>query len=223
MTVPQSDPAVNAVAAALPAALAERTPAAFSRLLAHDVRWGAEQDAEQTCHNRDDVTRFYAGLLAGGLTVDVLDTTVSGRQVRARLRVTGPGGDQDSRTTQVVFTVREGLVVDILEVGGEDTAPTCELLYFQGCPNHHAFLPHLHRLLHRNRLDVDVQLVEVTSDEDAQRLRFLGSPSLRVNGLDVEPGADQRSGYGLQCRLYPTPDGLTGTPPDEWVLHALGR
>ena len=63
--------------------------------------------------------------------------------------------------------------------------------------------------------------VEVQDDDHAQQLRFLGSPSLRVNGLDVEPDADQRTGYGLQCRVYTAADGTTGTPPDSWVLAAV--
>jgi hypothetical protein len=44
---------------------------------------------------------------------------------------------------------------------------------------------------------------------------------LRSDGEDVEPGADQRTDFGLQCRLFATPDGLRGMPADEWVLAAL--
>lgn len=83
-------------------------------------------------------------------------------------------------------------------------------------------MPHLQSLLRSNGVEGSVRLVEVQSDEDAQRLRFLGSPSLRVDGRDVEPGAGQRTDYGLQCRVYRAPAGLTGTPPDEWVRAALG-
>lgn len=66
-----------------------------------------------------------------------------------------------------------------------------------------------------------MHLVEVTDDEHAHLTRFLGSPSLRVNGVDVEPGADSRSGYGLQCRIYDTPDGVSGTPTDAGILRAV--
>lgn len=99
--------------------------------------------------------------------------------------------------------------------------PVIELLYFDGCPNHAAFLPHLQRLLADSGVDAPVQLVPVTTDEQAQRLRFLGSPSLRVNGQDVDPAAGERSDYGLQCRLYTTPAGLAGTPPDDWIRSAV--
>ena len=39
--------------------------------------------------------------------------------------------------------------------------------------------------------------------------------------VDIEPGAGERTDYGLKCRLYPTEEGLRGAPPDEWVLDAL--
>ena len=100
-------------------------------------------------------------------------------------------------------------------------AAEIELLYTRDCPNSTAFLPRLQQLLADCGIAGAVRLVEVPDDEAAQRLRFLGSPSLRVDGRDVEPGADERRGYGLQCRVYRTPEGLTGTPVDAWVVGAL--
>jgi hypothetical protein len=96
-----------------------------------------------------------------------------------------------------------------------------DLLYFDGCPSQEAFLPRLHELLDRAGVDATVRLIRVQSDADAARERFLGSPTLRVDGRDVDPGAAERSDYGLKCRLYPTSEGLRGAPPDEWVLCAL--
>jgi len=96
-----------------------------------------------------------------------------------------------------------------------------EVLYFQGCPNHEALLPHLDDLLRQAGIDAAIQLVEVGDDEVARRARFLGSPTVRIDGRDIEPGADDRSDFGLKCRLYRTADGLGGTPADEWMLAAL--
>jgi hypothetical protein len=100
---------------------------------------------------------------------------------------------------------------------------TIEFLYFDGCPSHEAFLPRLHELLDRAGVHAPVQQRRVGSDDDAQRERFLGSPTLRIDGVDVDPGAGRQTDYGLRCRLYPTADGLRGAPPDEWVLAALQR
>ena len=102
-------------------------------------------------------------------------------------------------------------------------AMTIELLYFDGCPSREAFLPRLRELIAQAGVDAPVLQRRVESDDAAQQERFLGSPTLRIDGVDVDPGAAQRDDYGLKCRLYPTPDGLRGVPADEWVFGALMR
>jgi len=217
-----SDAQAAAVAAALPAVLAERSREAFERMLAANVRWGGPEDTEQTCRDRRQAGDFYAGLLAA-VRLEVLEVSVHDSQVLAQLRITRPQGAPDwASESRVLLTVEAGLVTDIRHVEDDRAEPAViELLYFDGCPNHSAFLPHLQRLLIGHGIDSPVRLVNVTNDQDAQRLRFLGSPSLRVNGQDIEPGADERNGYALQCRIYTTSAGLTGTPPDAWILSAL--
>lgn len=98
-----------------------------------------------------------------------------------------------------------------------------EVLYFDGCPNHEAFLPHLRELLAQAGAHAELSLRRIESPEVAERERFLGSPTVRIDGRDVDPGAGGRSDFGLRCRLYRTPEGLRGAPPDEWVLDALTR
>ena len=96
-----------------------------------------------------------------------------------------------------------------------------ELLYFDGCPGYERFLPRLRELLARAGIDCEVELRRVGSPRAAVEQRFLGSPTVRVDGVDVEPEASRRSDFGLKCRLYNTDGGLQDTPPDGWVLHAL--
>lgn len=98
-----------------------------------------------------------------------------------------------------------------------------ELLFFDGCPNHDALVPALRGLLEREGVDADLRMRRIPSAEAAEAERFLGSPSLRIDGVDVDPGAASRDDFGLKCRLYHTPDGLRGVPPDAWILAALGR
>jgi hypothetical protein len=69
-----------------------------------------------------------------------------------------------------------------------------------------------------------VEPVRVRALHDPQRVQqeqFLGSPTVRISGHDVEPGADRRRDYGLTCRLYAGSDGMRGAPPDEWELTML--
>jgi len=99
-----------------------------------------------------------------------------------------------------------------------------ELLFFDGCPNHEALLPRLRALLKAGGAeDTPIDLVRVEDSDAADAKRFLGSPTVRIDGEDVEPGANERSDFGLKCRLFATPDGLRGIPADEWVLRALAR
>jgi hypothetical protein len=105
--------------------------------------------------------------------------------------------------------------------GREDDRVTIELLYFDGCPNHDELVPHLRELLAKAGIDAAIELRHVETVEDAERERFLGSPTVRVDGRDVDPGAEGRDDYGMKCRLYATADGLRGTPPDAWILSAV--
>jgi len=98
-----------------------------------------------------------------------------------------------------------------------------EVLYFDGCPSHEALLPRLRELMAQAGVAAPVQLKHIESVEAAEHERFLGSPTLRINGEDVDPTAGERSDFGLKCRLYPTDEGLRGTVPDQLVFAALTR
>lgn len=107
---------------------------------------------------------------------------------------------------------------------GPTTPAEVEVLYFDGCPNHDRLLPLVREMA--TRYGVELRLRQITSVEQAERERFLGSPSVRVNGVDVEPGAEQRDDYGLNCRLYRADGARDGLPASEWIevaLRAVGR
>jgi hypothetical protein len=108
-------------------------------------------------------------------------------------------------------------------LASEDGRVKVEVLYFDGCPSHEALVPRLRELMAQAGLDIPVQLTHIESVAAAERERFLGSPTLRINGQDVDPTAGERTDFGLKCRLYPSAEGLRGTVPDELVLAALTR
>ena len=68
---------------------------------------------------------------------------------------------------------------------------------------------------------MELKLVNVANSDAAERERFLGSPSIRVDGRDIEPGAEVRADYALSCRLYRTEDGASGQPDERWLREAL--
>jgi hypothetical protein len=114
---------------------------------------------------------------------------------------------------------------EVVRAGAFDPAParTVELLYFDGCPSYEALLPRLGELLRGAGAGDQIQLRRIPDDGSALRERFLGSPTVRVDSHDVEPGGSERRDFGMKCRLYSTGDRLCGIPLDEWVLDALAR
>ena len=96
-----------------------------------------------------------------------------------------------------------------------------ELLYFDGCPNYETLLPRLRQLLRDRGLDTDIELRRIETLEAAEAERFLGSPTVRMDGRDVEAGADERSDFGLKCRIYRSPAGTSPVPRDDWIVSAL--
>jgi hypothetical protein len=98
---------------------------------------------------------------------------------------------------------------------------TIEMLHTEACPNAAEYLPRLQQLVADAGVTESVRVRLISDPAEARRERFLGSPTVRIDGRDVDPSAEQRQDYGLSCRLYTGPDGLRGTPPDEWVLRLL--
>ena len=70
--------------------------------------------------------------------------------------------------------------------------------------------------------DVRVDLLAVNTYEDAERLKFPGSPTIRADGEDLFP-VPERSEWALGCRMYLAPEGLKGHPSAEMVGEALSR
>jgi hypothetical protein len=96
-----------------------------------------------------------------------------------------------------------------------------EVLFFDGCPSHERILPRVEQLAREAGAEVELRRIE--SLDEAERQRFLGSPTVRVDGEDIDPAAGERHDFGLKCRLYRTAAGASGTPPDEWLWGALER
>jgi hypothetical protein len=88
-----------------------------------------------------------------------------------------------------------------------------ELLYWEGCPSYPDALALLRSILG----DVDIELVEIVTEEDAEREGFVGSPTIRVDGEDLFPANEPPS---LTCRIYRLADGRYSPTPDPDELRA---
>jgi hypothetical protein len=96
-----------------------------------------------------------------------------------------------------------------------------EILYIDDCPSYDRLLPAVRPLA--ERAGAELRQRRIGSPEEAERERFLGSPTVRVNGRDVDPGASARTDYGLKCRIYRSDEfGQSPLPPEQWIRAALG-
>ena len=101
--------------------------------------------------------------------------------------------------------------------------PLVEVLHVEGCPHYPAALALVERVRARLGIDAELRTTVVTDQAAAERHRFPGSPTIRVDGHDVEPGAEPPPSISLSCRLYRHEHGLAGQPDERWVRGALLR
>lgn len=94
-----------------------------------------------------------------------------------------------------------------------------EFLFWDGCPSHPEARQLLDDVLARRGLEVHVRVQEVSTQAEAEELRFPGSPTIRVDGKDVDPdGSTARP--ALNCRIYRKPDGAPSPVPTREQLEA---
>jgi hypothetical protein len=86
--------------------------------------------------------------------------------------------------------------------------PRGEILYFEGCPNHEPARMLLERLARQLRIEPEIRLVEVADPDAAVEQHFLGAPTVRVDGVDIEPGAQKRRKFALSFRIYRSASGV---------------
>jgi hypothetical protein len=101
--------------------------------------------------------------------------------------------------------------------------PRVEILYFDGCPNHEAARGLVERVARELQVEPQIDGVQVPDATAAARLQFLGSPTVRVDGRDIEPGADERGDFVFSCRVYRSERGFSGQPDARWVREALSK
>jgi hypothetical protein len=94
-----------------------------------------------------------------------------------------------------------------------------EFLYWQGCPSHPQALAELRRAMSELALDPGTIAVrEVTTEEQASSERFVGSPTIRIDGEDIQP--PQGEPTGLTCRVYYRRGGRVSPTPDPADVRA---
>lgn len=93
-----------------------------------------------------------------------------------------------------------------------------EFFYIKDCPGYRPARQVLEKILAEMALSCSIEDIEVNSEEKARQYRFLGSPSIRINGRDIE-GCEKELGYGLKCRIYSETG--SGVPSESLIRNAL--
>jgi hypothetical protein len=101
--------------------------------------------------------------------------------------------------------------------------PVIEVLYVKDCPHYPATLALVERVRAELRIDADLRPSLILDQAAAERARFPGSPTVRVDGRDVEPGSEPATEYLVGCRLYRLEHRLAGQPEKRWIREALLR
>ena len=98
-------------------------------------------------------------------------------------------------------------------------SPAIEILYFAGCPNYEPTVNLAREVLDELGLEAEVRGVAVETPAEAEAERFIGSPSVRINGVDIESDVEGRTDFALCCRVY----GRGGVPARKLLVDALKK
>ncbi len=96
-----------------------------------------------------------------------------------------------------------------------------EVLYIADCPNHQLAVDRVRDALRSAAISGQVEEIEVRTQAQAETLRFIGSPTVRINGLDVEPEARAVDHFGLGCRSYLEDGRRSGLPSSNLLRLSL--
>jgi hypothetical protein len=95
-------------------------------------------------------------------------------------------------------------------------------LFYEDCPSHELALERLREVLNEEGIDAEVEIVKVESEEQAQERHFVGSPTILLNGRDIDPPPPD-SRYALTCRAYRLEDGrISPLPSRGMIRRAIG-
>lgn len=100
-----------------------------------------------------------------------------------------------------------------------EAEPKIEFLFWEGCPSHPQALQRLQEVMADLGINAPVHHVQVMTDDDARRLNFPGSPTIRVDGADVDPEGAVQMGTALTCRVYLLEDGRFSPLPSRSMIE----
>jgi hypothetical protein len=103
-----------------------------------------------------------------------------------------------------------------------ESNPRIEFLFWEDCPSHPEAWKRLQEVVAEVGVEPTIEKIEVLTEEDAERFQFPGSPTIRVDGVDVDPAGAAQMGTALTCRVYVLEDRrFSPVPSKEMIRRAL--
>ena len=96
-----------------------------------------------------------------------------------------------------------------------------EILARDDCPSRGMAIAVVEKVVAETGVHAHIEVVDVTSEQQARERRFFGSPTVRIEGRDVDQQLNGRTEFTLADRVYRTDRGLAGWPDATWVREAL--
>ncbi|MFZ0821434.1 MAG: hypothetical protein WAM91_15305 [Candidatus Acidiferrales bacterium] len=97
-----------------------------------------------------------------------------------------------------------------------------EIFYVPECPHVEEALANLKEVLRMEGVLLKIRHVAITDLRAAEAARFRGSPTIRIDGLDIEGETSEPTNFGMACRLY-SGETRRGVPPKEMIQAAVRR
>lgn len=94
-------------------------------------------------------------------------------------------------------------------------------LYFKACPNWKKALKSLNMILSEEGVNTQVRKIQIRTEEEAVKRKFTGSPTIRIDGKDIDPSYRDTGTYALVSREYPGGPDEGGLPPDDMIRRAV--
>ena len=93
-----------------------------------------------------------------------------------------------------------------------------QFLYYEDCPSHDEALTRLRDVMHEEGIEAEIDIIKVETEQQAQDLKFIGSPTILIDGQDIVP-APPDSQYYLSCRVYQLEDGRFSPLPSREMIR----
>ena len=97
------------------------------------------------------------------------------------------------------------------------------IFFIEGCPGVSSIADNIKEVIAEEAVDAEISLVLIETPEDARRLQFTGSPTVRINGMDIEPNRQAVKDYGMRSRHYNINGKKSDYPTKSMIRDAIKK